>query len=168
MRITNIHLLKVAAFMLCSVFRSGFALDIGKAAPELQARLANGTGVTLSAHHGKIIYLDFWASWCGPCRQSFPWMNALHEKYGSKGLEIIAVNLDSKESDARQFLAEHPAKFTIAFDPVGVTPRKYDVKGMPTSYLIDREGRLLMIHSGFNDKAGKSLEMAIRNLMEEN
>ncbi len=167
-RIINIHLLKAVAFMLFFVFRSSFALEIGKAAPELQARLANGSSVVLSAHRGKLIYLDFWASWCGPCRQSFPWMNALHEKYASKGFEIIAVNLDAKESDARQFLSEHPAKFTVAFDPVGVTPRNYEVKGMPSSYLIDREGRLLMIHSGFNEKGSKSLEQAIRKLMEEN
>ena len=144
------------------------AIEIGAAPPELQAKLSNGSHALLSAHRGKLIYLDFWASWCGPCRQSFPWMNALHEKYGGKGLEIIAINLDAKESDARQFLAEHPAKFPIAFDPAGATPRQYDVKGMPTSYLIDREGRLLAIHTGFNEKTKKSLESTIQKLMGEN
>ena len=94
------------------------------------------SNVKLSDSKGKLVYLDFWASWCGPCKQSFPWMNALQEKYKSKGLEVIAVNLDANNEDAQKFLATTPAKFTVAFDSKGRTPLQYGVKGMPTSYLI--------------------------------
>ncbi len=146
---------------------SANALEPHQPAPEISAKSASGTAVTIAAHRGQIIYLDFWASWCGPCRQSFPWMNAMQAKYGVKGLQVLAVNLDTKEADARQFLLEHPAQFGVAFDSTGVTPRSYGIKGMPTSYLIDRQGRILMEHSGFTSSSKDALERAIREALEE-
>ena len=91
----------------------------------------------------------------------------MQAKYGVKGLQVLAVNLDTKEADARQFLLEHPAQFGVAFDSTGVTPRSYGIKGMPTSYLIDRQGRILMEHSGFTSSSKDALERAIREALEE-
>ena len=122
--------------------------------------------VRLSDSKGKVIYLDFWASWCGPCKQSFPWMNALQEKYKSKGLEVIAVNLDANNEDALKFLATTPAKFTVAFDSKGRTPLQYGVKGMPTSYLISPDGKIIMQHMGFNAADRDMLEQKIESLLE--
>jgi len=113
------------------------------------------------------ILVDFWASWCGPCRQSFPWMNAIQEKYRSQGFEVIAVNLDANHEDAQKFLAATPAGFTVAFDSRGQTPRQYGVKGMPTSYLIGRDGKILSRHTGFNAADRDELEKMIRTSLEE-
>ncbi|MFZ6647150.1 TlpA family protein disulfide reductase [Undibacterium sp. TJN25] len=141
-----------------------FALEKGSTAPAFELNGADGT-VKLAKYQGKLVYLDFWASWCGPCRQSFPWMNEMQSKYGAQGLQIIGVNLDAKNDDARNFLSSTPAHFTIAFDPSGVTPRNYGVKGMPSSLLIGPDGKVLFEHSGFKEADRAELESKIKSLL---
>jgi thiol-disulfide isomerase/thioredoxin len=136
------------------------AIEPGAAAPEIALAGAHGP-VSLAAYKGKVVYVDFWASWCGPCRQSFPWMNALQAKYGAKGLQIVGVNVDAQRADADRFLAEAPATFAIGFDAQGDTPRRYAIKGMPTSVLIGPDGKVLQVHNGFRDEDRKALEAAI-------
>lgn len=122
--------------------------------------------VTLSEYSGKVVYLDFWASWCPPCRASFPWMNELQKKYGKQGLEIIAVNLDKDRSSIKEFIAATQPQFTIAYDPEGTLAERYEVMGMPSSYLIDRNGKLHSTHIGFRDKDKAKLEQQIIQLLE--
>lgn len=144
---------------------SALALDVGNQAPDFELSSAQGP-VKLSNNLGKVIYLDFWASWCGPCRESFPWMNAMQAKYKQKGLQVIAINLDANNNDAQKFLAEHAAQFTVLFDPKGATPRQYGVKGMPTSFLINKDGKVLVQHKGFNEAARAELERNILAALE--
>lgn len=98
---------------------------------------------------GKVVWVDFWASWCVPCRRSFPWMNAMHEKYGSQGLQIIAVNVDKERTLADEFLAETPADFELRFDPTGALAQEFDVQAMPSSFLLDAAGNVIARHFGF-------------------
>lgn len=121
----------------------------------------NGTTIKLSSYKNQIVYVDFWASWCKPCRQSFPFLNEMHQRYASKGLKIIAINLDDNKKAAAAFLKKYPASFTIAYDPEGKTPSKYGLKVMPTSYLIDRRGQIINIHKGFKEDQAKALENMI-------
>lgn len=137
------------------------ALKVGDRAPEIAAQNANTTPVRLSAYKGQVVLLDFWASWCGPCKQSFPWMNALHAKYAAQGLRIVAVNVDQKREDGERFLAQRPAQFQVAWDPEGSTPAAYAVKAMPSSVLISAEGRVLHLHAGFRDEDAAALEARI-------
>ena len=116
--------------------------------------------VALASFRGKAVLVDFWASWCGPCRQSFPWMNGLEKRYGDK-LAIVAVNLDKDREFANTFLAEIPASFTVAFDPSGKTAESYDVKAMPTTYLISPDGKVLATHTGFDAKHTSEFEARI-------
>ena len=104
----------------------------------------------LHEYAGKVVYLDFWASWCAPCRQSFPWMNDIQAIYARQGLVIIAVNVDKEPALAKKFLDAHPAAFRIAYDPKGVVAGSYDIKAMPTSVLIGRDGRTRAVHQGFH------------------
>jgi thiol-disulfide isomerase/thioredoxin len=103
----------------------------------------------LEQHKGDVIYLDFWASWCGPCRKSFPWMNDMQTKYKQQGFAIISINLDADHELAQSFLKDHPALFSVIYDPKGLTAKKYKIKGMPTSYLIGRDGQIKKAHTGF-------------------
>ena len=124
--------------------------------------------VDLSQYKGeKAVYIDFWASWCGPCRQSFPWLNKMHAQYSEKGLKIIAVNLDADREDADQFLLEIPANFEVVYDPDGKLAEKYNIQGMPSAVLISRTGEVISQHIGFNQDRAKHYEKAIQQLLEE-
>ena len=137
------------------------AVAVGEVAPDIDAMTTDGKPARLSDLRGKTVWLDFWASWCGPCRQSFPWMNAMHDKYGGSGLAIMAVNVDKKRADADKFLAQLPARFPLAFDPEGATPAAYAIKAMPTSVLIGRDGRVVAVHNGFRNEERDAHESKI-------
>jgi len=134
------------------------AVEAGQPAPDIELAGGGAAAPRLSALKGKLVYLDFWASWCGPCRQSFPWMNEMQRKYGAQGLQVVAVNLDAKRADADAFLAQVPARFTLAFDAAGQSARKFAVKGMPSSVLVGRNGEVLFVHQGFREDERGELE----------
>ena len=121
----------------------------------------------IASHKGKVIYLDFWASWCGPCRKSFPWMNNMQEKYQQQGLVIISVNVDNSKALADEFLAEVPANFNVFYDPKGKVARKFKLKGMPSSYIIDRSGKMVSAHVGFTESKKMKYEEELQTLLNE-
>lgn len=126
---------------------------------------SGGELLDLAALKGRVVYVDFWASWCAPCRESFPWMNRMQEELGRDGLVIIAINVDHDHSDAQRFLREHPARFRVVYDPDGVLPEQFGVRGMPTSFLIDRDGRVQSRHAGFRLTDRDPLAQQIRVLL---
>ncbi len=123
--------------------------------------------IELSEYRGQIVYVDFWASWCQPCRKSFVWMNKMQNLYGNEGFKVIAINLDESRAKANKFLQQIPANFDIAFDPQGITAEAYRVKAMPSSYLIDKNGKLVHANLGFRGNDGDILEVKIRNLIRQ-
>lgn len=125
------------------------------------------TGVDFDAYAGKVVLLDFWASWCGPCRQSFPWMNEMHMKYQDDGLVIVAVNVDNDLEAANRFLSEYPAKFQIHFDGDKSLAREFEVVAMPSSFLIGRDGQVVEQHLGFRVLKQEDYEAAIRAALEQ-
>lgn len=127
-----------------------------------------GDGKThdLKQLRGQVVYIDFWASWCVPCRKSFPWMNEINKRYAGDGLKVIAINLDADRKDATQFLEKIPANFDIAYDPDGETAGRYDLQVMPSSYLIDRNGELVMVHKGFREGDAVEVEAKIQKLLK--
>jgi len=121
----------------------------------------------LASLHGRVVYLDFWASWCAPCRLSFPWMQTMQATYAPKGLTVVAVNVDRERRAADRFLAQYPVQFDLLFDPAGSLAEAYQVHGMPTSVLIDRKGKVRYTHIGFRPIDGASYERQVRELLEE-
>ena len=120
-----------------------------------------------SAYQGKVVYLDFWASWCGPCRASFPWLDSLQKKYGPRGFSVVAVNLDRKGKDAAKFLKDLPVSFEILYDPSGETAAQYQLKAMPTAFIYDRNGRVRDSHIGFHKDRTAETEKLIGTLLAE-
>ncbi len=131
------------------------------AAPAFVLPARTGGTASLDSLRGKVVLVDFWASWCGPCRQSFPWMASMAQRYGAKGLTVVAINLDKEREDAEVFLSRFPAPFAIAFDPAGKTAEAYKVNAMPTSFLVDRTGTIVYSHAGFVPRDTAAVEQLI-------
>lgn len=123
--------------------------------------------VDLESLRGRVLYLDFWASWCGPCRQSFPWMQEMKEAYEGQGLTVIAVNVDRERKDAERFLAGFHPTFELRFDPKGEMAERFKVQGMPTSLVIDRRGVVRFTHVGFLPADRAAYEKQLRELLAE-
>ncbi|WP_299795270.1 TlpA disulfide reductase family protein [uncultured Shewanella sp.] len=139
------------------------------AAPSLNYEVINlqGEKVSLTEFKGRVVYLDFWASWCGPCRKSFPWMNAMHQKYQQQGLAIVAINLDADRASADKFLSSFPADFHIRFDPKADVASQFDLLGMPSSYIFNRQGELVHKHQGFFKERSVGYENELIELLKE-
>ena len=103
----------------------------------------------LADYRGKVVVLDFWASWCVPCRRSFPWLNEMHARYEKDGLVIIGVNLDQERAEAAEFLEKYPAEFRVHYDSDSSLAEEFGVRGMPSSYVIGRDGTIASEHMGF-------------------
>ncbi|MCE9680241.1 TlpA family protein disulfide reductase [Shewanella sp. AS1] len=142
---------------------------LASAQPSLlqQVQTEQGNKVTLEEFKGKVVYVDFWASWCGPCRKSFPWMNAMHAKYAQQGLAIVAINLDNDTSLAKQFLEKLPADFAIRYDPEGQASEAFNLLGMPSSFIFNKQGELVQTHVGFFTEDSDRYEQELRALLEE-
>jgi thiol-disulfide isomerase/thioredoxin len=152
--------------LLCVLAACGsLAGGIAGAAQSAPAPAAAGTPIDLAEWKGKVVYLDFWASWCVPCRQSFPWMNTMHQRYARDGLVVVAVNMDQNRPDADAFLRQYPADFTVRFDPRGQLAQGFKLRGMPTSALLGRDGKVLLVHEGFRSKDVAALEDSIRTAL---
>lgn len=121
--------------------------------------------LNLEQYQGKVVYVDFWASWCGPCRQSFPVMNQLQKTYGEDNFVIVAINEDSEPGAAEQFLDQYPANFTIFYDQNGELAKYFKVDAMPTSYLLDQVGTAKYRHRGFRQKDVAKIEQQIESLL---
>jgi len=113
------------------------------------AGTAKAADLDLSAYRGKVVYLDFWASWCTPCRLSFPWMNEIQQSYGQYGLVVIGVNVDHDRALADEFLRANNPDFNVVYDPNGAIASRYNFRDMPTSVLIGRDGKIHFTHDGF-------------------
>jgi cytochrome c biogenesis protein CcmG, thiol:disulfide interchange protein DsbE len=121
----------------------------------------------LSALHGQVVYLDFWASWCAPCRQSFPWMQSMQQTYGAQGFSVLAINVDHDRADAEHFLKEFRPPFEVRFDPEGTLAQQFKITGMPTSLILDRRGVVRFTHIGFWPADGAIAVHEIRELLAE-
>jgi cytochrome c biogenesis protein CcmG, thiol:disulfide interchange protein DsbE len=141
------------------------AVGVGDAAPAFSLPTESGKAIALETLRGQVVYVDFWASWCGPCRRSFPWMNDMQQRYGDRGFKVVAINVDKKRTDADRFLQANAARFAVVYDPDGKAPLAYAVAGMPSSYLIDRNGNVAAVEAGFLDERTAAREDAIRSLL---
>lgn len=135
-----------------------FALTAAAADPAQQLDLAR--------YRGKVVLIDFWASWCEPCRHSFPWLNAMHARYADRGLVVIGVNVDRDRVDADRFLHNVPAAFQIVYDPAGALAARYDLPGMPVSYVIGPNGDVVARHVGFRSAVSAQREAEVQQLLE--
>jgi thiol-disulfide isomerase/thioredoxin len=141
------------------------AFKAGDTLPDLSSFQLEGQ---VPSPKGKVVLLDFWASWCAPCKASFPAMNDLQKRYGEKGLVVIAVNVDEKAADMEKFLKQTNPGFSVVRDVHHKLVKAADVATMPASFLVDRGGKIRFLHQGFNgDKTRKEYDREIETLLSE-
>jgi thiol-disulfide isomerase/thioredoxin len=158
------------AVLAITPIKSIIAAEIGSVMPDCAlTSLTDKQSYNLQQFKGKVIYVDFWASWCGPCAKSFPFMNELSRDLKNKGLQVIGVNMDETPADAQNFLAQYPASFDIAKAANGneQCAKDFGVQAMPSTYLVDRKGTVRQVHLGFRAGEAKELRTLVEQLLSE-
>ena len=159
----------VIALLLCAagpVSAASNEKSPPKAAPAFQLPTRTGT-VSSDSLRGNVVLVDFWASWCGPCKQSFPWLKEMHERYSGKGVTVVAISLDKDRHAADAFLEKHAAPFTVAFDPSGKSAKAFGVWGMPAGFVVGPTGTILYTYTGFNPKEASRVEARIAEALPQ-
>jgi thiol-disulfide isomerase/thioredoxin len=170
MRLQARHLLGLLPLLLSL---SAQAVDTGDVAPDFTLpplRSEDGNAyIRLADFRGKVVYVDFWASWCPPCLVSIPLLDELRNRLVAAGepFEVLAINVDSDPDDGIEFLLDEPVKYLALRDPAGTTPALYKVLGMPTSYLVDAQGHVRLVHTGFKRSDIVKIEEEVRKLLAE-
>lgn len=140
------------------------AVKVGDTAPTFSIDSLNGQGKAALAS-GKVTIVDFWATWCEPCKKSFPKYQELYVKYKASGLEIVAVSVDDEKGSIPAFAKSHGAKFPVGWDNGKKIADQYKPENMPTAYVIDKNGVVKFIHKGYHDGEEKELEKEIKSLL---
>ncbi|GBD98396.1 thiol-disulfide oxidoreductase ResA [bacterium BMS3Abin07] len=140
---------------------------VGQTAPGFTLKTLDGRDVSPADFRGKILFINFWASWCPPCRQEIPDLNELYEKYKGRGLVIIGVSTDNSESDIIKFVKKYKIKFLIVHDKDNKVMREYKVYSLPISFLIDKHGKVVQKYLGARDWAGRDFLDKIEKLMQD-
>ncbi|HEV7984612.1 MAG TPA: TlpA disulfide reductase family protein [Steroidobacteraceae bacterium] len=163
----TVSMLGTGLAMLLSLTASAASMAPGSPAPAFQLHSAASTDLSLSDLKGQVVLINFWASWCGPCRQEMPVLEQLYKKYKSAGFTLLGVNVEPKSADAEGFLKSTPVSFPILFDPDSKVSKLYEVSGMPSTVILDRNGKVRYIHHGY--KPGEESEYLdqIRTLVRE-
>ncbi len=136
-------------------------------APNFTLKALNGKNLKLSEMRGNVVMINFWASWCGPCRQEMPLLNALHNKYEALGFTVLGVNVEENSSDARGFLGNTPVDFPVLLDNQNTVSKMYDVVAMPTTVLVDRDGNMRYLHKGYKPGDEKKYRKMVKKLIRE-
>lgn len=143
------------------------AVKAGEPAPPLSAQNAAQQLVGLADYRGKVVYVDFWASWCAPCRQAMPQYDRLYKQWASRGLVVLGVNVDSDRAEADKALKRRPVSFPVVYDPAGAWAERFELPSMPSGYLIGRDGIVRHVHEGFRTSDVPALEALIDKTLGE-
>jgi peroxiredoxin len=143
------------------------ALTMEKAAPDFTLKSLTNTNIKLSEQTGNVVLLNFWASWCGPCRKEMPLLNDLHNKYKALGFSVIGVNVEQDSSMAKSFISSYPVDFPILLDVSNKASKLYGVSAMPTTVIIDRNGMVRHLHKGYQAGDENAYKKMVRKLLRE-
>ena len=153
-----------AAMLLATVAVAGSSSG---PAPDFSLQSLDGSTVRLSDLKGQVVLINFWATWCAPCREEMPLLDAIYQKYNRLGVELLGINVEDDASGARKYLNETPVTFPILFDADGRVSKQYQVKAMPSTILVDRHGNVRHIHYGYKPGYENDYQDQIRALVRE-
>ena len=162
--------LKVWLGITAAVVMATSAVSAGmkqSSAPDFTLKSHEGENIRLSEYRGEVVLINFWASWCGPCRQEMPVLSALHDKYRALGFTVLGVNVESDTRKARKLLQDRPVSFPVVFDSDSVVSKQYDVVAMPSTVLVDRDGNMRYLHKGYKPGLEAVYQQQVRDLIRE-
>jgi len=165
----GIRAVAISSLLMCSLFftHGANALSLGQAAPDFTLKSMAGKNLNLAEQRGNIIVINFWASWCGPCRKEMPVLQKFYDKYQDLGVSVWGVNVEQENQAGRDFLADLDLKFPILFDDTNTISAKYQVEAMPTTVIIDRDGLVRYAFQGYKPGYEKKYAKAIKKLIRE-
>lgn len=140
---------------------------ISGTAPDFTLKSNSGPNIRLSELRGEVVLINFWASWCGPCRQEMPILDDLHKQYKALGFTVLGVNVEENSQQARKLLKDIPVSFPVLFDDSSVVSKQYDVIAMPSTVLIDRNGNMRYLHKGYKPGLEEVYLEQVRELIRE-
>ncbi|MCP4077805.1 MAG: TlpA family protein disulfide reductase [Gammaproteobacteria bacterium] len=163
------NILWVSCLLLLGGFtgNTSASTEMNKPAADFTLKSLSGKNLKLSEYAGNVVLLNFWASWCTPCRQEMPLLNNLYNKYEKLGFVILGVNVEEQTDKARSYLADRPVDFSILFDDKNMVSKQYNVIAMPTTVLIDRNGNMRYLHQGYKPGDEKKYRKMIKKLIRE-
>jgi len=136
-------------------------------APDFTLKSSSGENLRLSEYRGDVVLINFWASWCGPCRQEMPILSELHDKYQALGFTVLGVNVEADTAKAKKLLKDTPVSFPVVFDSESVVSKQYDVVAMPSTVLVDRDGNMRYLHKGYKSGLEDVYQQQVRELIRE-
>jgi cytochrome c biogenesis protein CcmG/thiol:disulfide interchange protein DsbE len=165
MRVRSVVAVLVGTLLLAAYTPPALAIGAGTVAPEIGLKDLSGRGVRIASLKGKVVLVDFWASWCAPCREELPVLESFYKKYRARGFEIVGVNLDQSPKNVQRFLSGTPLSFRVVHDRGRTVAERYAPAKMPSSFLIDRKGVVRHVHAGFRAADRAALEQQISALL---
>ena len=162
-----LRMLAAAVLAIASAGVAAALPPVGKPAPDFAAKSDSGRNVRLSELRGRVVLINFWASWCSPCRQELPLLSKIYSQYRGAGFALLAVNVDDNRKDAESMLKRLDLKFPTLFDGNKKVAKLYGVDTMPATLVIDRDGRVRYVHRGYYDGYERKYEQQVRELLKE-
>ncbi|MBL8305842.1 MAG: TlpA family protein disulfide reductase [Rubrivivax sp.] len=157
----------VALALLAAAAGAQAAVTPQAAAPDFTLKSAEGRNLRLAEQRGQVVLVNFWASWCGPCRQEMPQLNRLYDKYRSSGFTMLGINIDDDPKNGAATAAKWGVKFPVLLDADKTVSKLYDLGSMPATVLIDRDGKVRFLHRGYREGVEETYERQIRELVKE-
>jgi len=143
------------------------AKEVDGQAPDFVLKSNDGQNIRLSELRGEVVLINFWATWCGPCRQEMPLLDDLHQRYKDMGFTVLGVNVEKKSDKAKAMLAENPVSFPVLFDSNSDVSKLYNVDAMPTTVMVDRDGNMRHLHRGFKPGFEDNYAAQVKGLFRE-
>ena len=157
----------LACLLVAAASTASAAVQMSAAAPDFTLRSVGGANLRLAEQRGQVVLVNFWATWCGPCRQEMPHLNRIYDKYKSSGFVLLGVNIDDDPRAAADLATKLGVRFPVLLDTDKKVSRIYDMSAMPATLLIDRDGRVRHIHRGYRDGVERTYEEQVRSLLKE-
>lgn len=160
--------LLLALLVIAALATPSQAVNLGDPVPNLEGPSLQGPGkLSIEDLRGKVVYVDFWASWCGPCATALPVLDGFRDEFSRDDFEVFAINVDSNPKQGKTFLKKRPVRYPSLSDPKGAYPTLFGVETMPTSFLVDRKGVIRKVHYGFRKGDIEEIRQSIRELVAE-